>query len=754
MIVVDTGSTDNTVETARALGAVVASFEWIGDFSAARNYAISLASGDIIMCPDADMWFDPPFGRSERAAIERALSRPGIEAVFGLIVDVEGTTGVVMNEAPLIVAFKQAPDIKYINPVHEQLAHPDGSNLKSVYLNEIRIFHSGYSENILKSKAQRNIALLDDAAKIEEEDLDGAHKPLTDFYIMREHLAERHYDIAFDSFMRLHKNPKSVAALKPYIAIATTYFYLGMQLAGAIRDKVSRADIYNNLVLLMKKLYPQYAGSDSVDLIYQMNFDMRNDVFLDGFEKICLSFDPKASNVNSDAIRAYAAISSTAANICWQRGKLEKAFDYCIYRLNCSDIFDMNTFTILLSCMKGQPESEIIIFLSALFDCSIPIKAHTLAEGLQHDGYQTIFKYFMIKQIELNTASKRHFLLMLLLNGNYGEAIDKALSMDDARDTDLISDTAFLAIFCSEDDALYDKYVSCLNPALSEIMRCYQSDEMIKTISLFNPALMHYYYSQIAFIAGLPKALRFLHLFRFQPDVCFAVESKYYLENSMHVEVLLSEYFYETKPSYMNDELILAALMHIRDLSQALERIKFRLEKHGADQNILNQLLAIADSGDARTADEARSLYDYNIYLFNEYIDMNDVVNTGIVFDNVRKRDKKRLSEISAEDFNREAASDDKLTQKSEYLGALEGAAKIYEKNGLHAMAAQCYKRLYACGHAPGETAGALARVFKKLNNKNLSNYFLRLSELEGGVCAVTPENSKPALSVNTRRLH
>lgn len=42
-IVVDTGSTDDTVRLARELGAKVASFTWCDDFSAAKNYALSLA---------------------------------------------------------------------------------------------------------------------------------------------------------------------------------------------------------------------------------------------------------------------------------------------------------------------------------------------------------------------------------------------------------------------------------------------------------------------------------------------------------------------------------------------------------------------------------------------------------------------------------------------------------------------------------------------------------------------------------------
>lgn len=54
IVIVDTGSTDRTVEIAQTFGARVHSFAWCDDFSAARNYAFSLATKDYIMWLDAD----------------------------------------------------------------------------------------------------------------------------------------------------------------------------------------------------------------------------------------------------------------------------------------------------------------------------------------------------------------------------------------------------------------------------------------------------------------------------------------------------------------------------------------------------------------------------------------------------------------------------------------------------------------------------------------------------------------------------
>lgn len=54
MIVVDTGSTDGTQDIIKEYTGSVPSFEWINDFSAARNYAFSLATKDYILWLDAD----------------------------------------------------------------------------------------------------------------------------------------------------------------------------------------------------------------------------------------------------------------------------------------------------------------------------------------------------------------------------------------------------------------------------------------------------------------------------------------------------------------------------------------------------------------------------------------------------------------------------------------------------------------------------------------------------------------------------
>ena len=64
LIIVDTGSTDNTKEIAAHYTDKIYDFEWINDFSAARNFAFSKAGCDYIFSADADEVLDDNAGGS------------------------------------------------------------------------------------------------------------------------------------------------------------------------------------------------------------------------------------------------------------------------------------------------------------------------------------------------------------------------------------------------------------------------------------------------------------------------------------------------------------------------------------------------------------------------------------------------------------------------------------------------------------------------------------------------------------------
>ncbi len=72
MVVLDTGSQDDTVAVARSLGATVHEIAWPGDFAPARNRALDLVQGDWVLVLDADERL-----RAEaRAPLQRLMEEP------------------------------------------------------------------------------------------------------------------------------------------------------------------------------------------------------------------------------------------------------------------------------------------------------------------------------------------------------------------------------------------------------------------------------------------------------------------------------------------------------------------------------------------------------------------------------------------------------------------------------------------------------------------------------------------------------
>ena len=69
LVIVDTGSTDRTLEIAERFKANIGHFEWQDDFAVARNAALEMATGDWVLSIDADQWLDEKSLRPIRAAM-------------------------------------------------------------------------------------------------------------------------------------------------------------------------------------------------------------------------------------------------------------------------------------------------------------------------------------------------------------------------------------------------------------------------------------------------------------------------------------------------------------------------------------------------------------------------------------------------------------------------------------------------------------------------------------------------------------
>ena len=73
MVIVDTGSVDETPRIVESFGGRLFHFPWCDDFSAARNESLRHARGDWLFWMDSDDTIPPECGRQLRGLIEREV---------------------------------------------------------------------------------------------------------------------------------------------------------------------------------------------------------------------------------------------------------------------------------------------------------------------------------------------------------------------------------------------------------------------------------------------------------------------------------------------------------------------------------------------------------------------------------------------------------------------------------------------------------------------------------------------------------
>jgi len=152
-VIVDTGSTDGTIEIAKSFGAKIFNFDWRNDFSAARNFALDQTTGDWTLVLDADEFASEKLADEIRefTKIKPAIGRLRIVSEFRRKGQQLRSQSFVSRLFPRGARFE--------GRIHEQIISPlPRINLRG------ELWHDGYLET---KKSDRNIKLL--LAELERE---------------------------------------------------------------------------------------------------------------------------------------------------------------------------------------------------------------------------------------------------------------------------------------------------------------------------------------------------------------------------------------------------------------------------------------------------------------------------------------------------------------------------------------------------------------------------------------------------------
>ena len=122
IVVVDTGSTDDTPAIARSFGARVHPFEWIDDFAAARNRSFDLAACPYILWLDAD---DVLLAeeRAKLLALKPRLDKDVYWLPYDYTQDLFGNSLLRIHRERIV---RNTPEIRWASPIHERLTLPPG----------------------------------------------------------------------------------------------------------------------------------------------------------------------------------------------------------------------------------------------------------------------------------------------------------------------------------------------------------------------------------------------------------------------------------------------------------------------------------------------------------------------------------------------------------------------------------------------------------------------------------------------------
>ena len=152
IIIVDTGSTDSTVEVARSFGARIIHSDWKNDFSYSRNCSLREATCEWILWLDADDYVP-----AESLPVINSLKKETPDKVFGFIVRNEkpGNTGTEFIQSRM---FPNRPEIFFERRIHEQMMLSAMRQGLTLVETKAVVEHHGYADpQSVQIKAQRNI---------------------------------------------------------------------------------------------------------------------------------------------------------------------------------------------------------------------------------------------------------------------------------------------------------------------------------------------------------------------------------------------------------------------------------------------------------------------------------------------------------------------------------------------------------------------------------------------------------------------
>jgi len=252
IIVVDTGSTDKTKDTATKYTDKVYDYIWQDDFAAARNFAISKASNDFVLMIDSD----EILCSYDKKDLEDLVTKypDGIGRV--MIIDEYKRGNDKFTSSSRVSRLFSKKIYHYQGRIHEQIV-PIESGIKAGIIYDLPLYvnHSGYDGDLEKrrKKTDRNIKLLLRELEEKGDDPYVLYQLGKSYYMQEDYLNACK---AFDKALYFDLDPKleyvqDMVESYGYTLLNTRQYDTALQLLGVYDEFAVNADF----VFLMGLIY-------------------------------------------------------------------------------------------------------------------------------------------------------------------------------------------------------------------------------------------------------------------------------------------------------------------------------------------------------------------------------------------------------------------------------------------------------------------------------------------------------------------
>lgn len=208
MIIVDTGSTDQTVAIATSFGAEVYHYNWNNNFSEARNLSLSKATSEWLLLLDADEMLA---SESKENLIE-IINTSELDGYNFKIYNYNGSYAnqdIIMTQAFRLLRNNRQYEFK--GSIHEQIVLKEGlaEDIKQAGFSSAKIilYHYGYLQSVIKEKDKRNRNIPLIQKELEREPNNGMYL----LNLANEYMADKKLDKAIQQYELARKYSKSNA---------------------------------------------------------------------------------------------------------------------------------------------------------------------------------------------------------------------------------------------------------------------------------------------------------------------------------------------------------------------------------------------------------------------------------------------------------------------------------------------------------------------------------------------------------------